>query len=276
MIYEFFSKISLSSILIDREYIQIITISNILWWLCYFIVEKLWKIEGKSKDIHDTKTRVISIIHASLMFWVSVYDVLYFQSDKCGDNNSYFQNFFMSASLAYFLYDLINCIRLDVSCNEMVIHHLFCMIGYYSGILYNNSANEMLRALVVAEISNPVMHIRMILKNFGLKNSKLYLVLELIYMVIYIFARMVYGTMVCYFTVFCWSNLWLVKIAGSIVWIQSVLFSKRMIKIFYHRYNEYKERKAKKIELFWCSINKQVEETDYYKKEKAKKKAYVP
>ncbi len=82
--------------------------------------------------------------------------------------------------------------------------------------------------------------------------------------------------MVTYFTVFCWNNLWLVKIAGSIVWIQSVLFSKRMIKIFLHRYKEYKERKAKGIELFWLSENKQIEELEYYKLEKTKKKAYVP
>ena len=276
MIYEYISNIPFQILILNKEYYFIIIISHIIWWLLYFFVDRVWKIEGKLKTIHDSKTRIISIIHASIIFWAALYDLLFFQSDKCGDTNSHFQNVFMMISFAYFLYDLINCILLDVSCLEMVVHHIFCMSGYYVGIAFNNSANEMMRALVVAEVTNPIMHIRMILKNFKLKHSKSYLLLEVVYIILYLIARMIYGARVIYFTVFCKDNLWIVKIAGALVWLQSVLFSKRMIHIILHKYKEYKERCKKGVFLFWFSFNKQIEELDYYKLEKSKKKEYIP
>jgi hypothetical protein len=267
-----------ANLILPKRFILVFLIAHIIWWLLYFLVEKFLKIyHDKQKTTHDTKTRIISILHATLIFSASLYDLVYFQTDKCGDTNSEYQNFFITVSFAYFLYDLINCIRLDVSCREMEIHHLFCMCAYYCGVIYNSSANEMMRALVVAEISNPCMHIRVILKNFKLKHSKGYLMLELIYMFLYLTARMFYGTKVVFFTVFCGGNLWIVKIAGGLVWIQSVLFSKRMVGILVNRYIEYQERKGKYVGLFWFSVNKKICELDYYQEEQNKKNVgYIP
>jgi hypothetical protein len=264
---ETYNSFDINKFILDKEIYYTMIISHLCWWLLYAFVHFCIKVNHKTlKDVNDTKTRIISIAHASLIFWASTYDVIFNQVDKCGQPNTKFQTTFMIISCTYFLYDLIACILLGVSDAEMVYHHLMCILGYYTGISYNNSANEMLRALVVSEITCPIMHLRMILKNYGLKHTKMHNLLDIVYMFLYIVARLGYGSTVVYFTVFCRNNLILVKIAGAFVWIQSVRFAIRMVKILKDKYKEYKERSQKGVELFWLNHNKKVEELNYYKK----------
>lgn len=251
---------------------------SFVFWVCIYLIIHFFvpvKLE-KKKDLYDTKTRFVSIIHASLMFLLALYDWVFLQENKCGQTNSEFQNKVSLFSCAYFLYDLITCILLDCSDNEMVVHHLFCMLGYTASVGYNNSANEILRALVITEVTCPIMHIRMILKNYKLKHTKLHKLLDYIYMVMYLIARMGIGSHNIIFTVFCRNNLLLVKIAGGFIFLQSLLFSKRMVKILKHKKAESKERKQKGIELFWFSHNKKVEECEYYKNSLKKHAGYIP
>ena len=182
--------------------------SFVFWVSIYLIIHFFVPVKlEKKKDLYDTKTRFVSIIHASLMFLLALYDWVFLQENKCGQTNSEFQNKVSLFSCAYFLYDLITCILLDCSDNEMVVHHLFCMLGYTASVGYNNSANEILRALVITEVTCPIMHIRMILKNYKLKHTKLHKLLDYIYMVMYLIARMGIGSHNIIFTVFCRNNL---------------------------------------------------------------------
>ena len=93
-------------------------------------------------------------------------------------------------------------------------------------------------------------------------------------MVKYIFSRLGYGSFVIFFTVFCNGNLIIVKISGAFVWLQSVYFAFRMIKIFKFRKKEYKERKVKGIQMWWFDHNKKIDEMEIYKKKCSK--IYVP
>lgn len=270
---ESYNSIQLNKFILNAEYYQFILIAHLCWWGVYFCLHFFLKVKHDSQiAVNDTKTRIVSIIHATIIFWMSVYDVLYNQNDKCGQTNTPYQNKLMLISMSYFLYDMINCIILDVSCNEMVFHHLFCIIGYYTGISFNNSANEMIRALVVSEISCPIMHFRMILKNYHLKTTRLYWTSDIAYMIIYLIARLGYGTSVIIFTDYCWHNLLLVKIAGTFVYVQSVLFSKRMFSILIHRIKEEYRRQEKGVQLFWFSHNKKLDEYEKSRKNKNKEK----
>ena len=164
---------------------------------------------------------------------------------------------------------------MDCSDKEMVYHHAFVIFGLYSGLAYNSSANEMLRALIVAEVSNSCMHSRMIMRNYNQKYSAFYLYLELYYLFTYIPSRLLFGSKVVFFTVFCMNNLLIVKLAGLFIWLQSVYFTKRMVGIIINRYNEYKERKQRNVKLFWFEFNKKLEDLEYYKKS-IKKEEYIP
>jgi len=242
---------------------------HLAWWLIYGVVHFGIKIKHDTKKLTlDTKNRIVSIIHACIVFVLSVYDVLSSNSDKCGDTNSEMENVIFTISSAYFLYDFLACLLLGISDFEMVFHHIFCIMGYWSSLAYNNSSKELIKAIIVTEITCPMMHLRIILKNFGLRHTKLYDLCDNLFYVQYMFARLVYGTMVTWFTVSCSNNLMFVKIGGAMIWLQSVLFSSKMFSILKSKLREYKERKAKNVELFWFRANKKVEELEYFKKKK--------
>jgi len=271
-------NLSVKDFKITQYQIQLIIVSNLIWWLLYGFIHFFIPITHKTKkEVNDTKTRIVSIIHATYATILAFIDFFYNQTSQCGQYNNDLQNFILCTSLGYFLYDTIACILLDVSDIEMVIHHLSVMLGYYSGISFNHSAAEMLRGLLVADVSNPIMHMRMIVRNYGMKHTKLYLNMDIVYMFIYIIARSIFGAMSCYFTVFCKGNLFIVKIAGFSVWAQSVLFMRRMLDNLRHRYLDYLERREKGIEYHWFEFNKKIEELDYYKRSiKKHKEKYVP
>ncbi len=268
---EFDSK----SLILEQHYYSLFMLSFIFWFLTFAIVYML-PISHKNKETtNDTKTRIISILHASLIFWWSFYDVQFNQTGECGQSNSKFQNYLLVISCAYFLYDTIVCLLLGVLEKEMVYHHVFCILGYYFGLVYNNSANEMLRGLVVGELACPIMHLRKILTNYELRHTKSYFVLDMIYMTAYLTVRIGLGLQAAMFNLFCWDNLLIVKVSGTFIWVQSCVFAKRMWAMIGWRIGERKERKAKNVQLFWFSHNKKLEELDYFQK-MLSRKTYVP
>ena len=95
-------------------------------------------------------------------------------------------------------------------------------------------------------------------------------------MVLYLCARMLYGTKAVIFTVFCWDNLLIVKITGGFIWLQSLTFSKRMMSLLRQKYIEYRERKRNGIQLYWFSFNKKIEDCEYYKASLKRAASYVP
>jgi len=264
------------SILPLREHLELFVISHIFWWLLYAFIHIFIHIKHKNiKDVYDTKNRIVSIIHGLFCIYISFYDVFVNKTDKCGNDNSNFQNNSLIISCSYFLYDAIACLIFGISNVPMFIHHFVCVLGFYFGIIYNNSATEMIRGLLVAEVTNPIMHLREIFKNYGLGKTKTYLLLDIIYMIMYMFSRLGYGAMVTHFTLFCdKGNLIFAKITGLVVWLQSIYFSYRMIRIIRFRCDEYQERKKKNVKLFWLEHNKQLDELTIYKKKKAA--VYVP
>ena len=264
-------------LILKPEYYIFFLYSLIFWIATYLFIHFFIPLSfEKKKDLYDTKTRIVSIIHATVMFWFALYDVVYNQREVCGDTNSDFQNKFFLFSCAYFVYDMITCIILDCSDKEMVFHHFMCILGYNASLGYNNSANEIVRALLVTEVTCPIMHLRMILKNYNLKHTKLHLLFDYIYIFTYILARIVYGSSNIIFTLFCWDNLFIVKFSGAFIWGQSFVFSFRMIRILIHKLREQKERNEKNISLFWITHNKKIDETEYYKRSLKKHAAYIP
>ena len=248
--------------------------SFIFWWFLYLLIHYFVKIDNKSpKNQIDTNNRLISIIHGLFSIYVSLIDYFQERSGICGNLNTYYQNNAMIISCSYFLYDFIACNLDRISNLAMNLHHLVCIFGFYGAILYNNSATEIMGALLLTEITNPSMHLREILKNYGLKKTKIYLVFDLIYMTKYILARLVFSIPQIIYALKCKEILLVVKLAAIFLWAQSLVFGYRMLGIFKYRYKEYLERKEKKIAIWWFENNKKLDEMEIYKN---KYKVYVP
>ena len=64
---------------------------------------------------------------------------------------------------------------------SMLIHHLICVFGFSYPVYVGKAAHHPILGLFIAEVSNPSMHCRMILKNMGLRYTKAYEILEISY-----------------------------------------------------------------------------------------------
>ena len=65
---------------------------------------------------------------------------------------------------------------------SMTIHHLICMGGLTGGLLTGFSADILVGTIFLTEISNPAMHVRVILRLLGLRYTQAYETSEITYM----------------------------------------------------------------------------------------------
>lgn len=119
--------------------------------------------------------------------------------------------------------------------------------------------------MYITEVSNPVMHLRLISRNFGYRHTKLYESCEFSYILLYIYYRLFKGLFVVWNCAGCGNgNHPILKILSVGLAVQSYFFIYRMIPILKNRYKEMKQREKLGIKLNWFSHNKEVEQCEYY------------
>lgn len=77
-------------------------------------------------------------------------------------------------SLSYFVYDTVACIYYKLIDRSMLLHHIVCITALALCLMGFKGSFYLIVGLSVAEISNFPMHLRTILRNIGLKYTKLY------------------------------------------------------------------------------------------------------
>lgn len=97
-------------------------------------------------------------------------------------------------SFGYFSYDFVAMAALGLLEWGMSIHHLLCLSMGYIAIIEDVSLNYLVTVLFISEISNPCMHIRIIIKHLGMRYTKLYECLEISYILLYIYGRIFLGS----------------------------------------------------------------------------------
>lgn len=158
-------------------------ISFVVWNVINIIVMNL-----KLKDSHlpraewlDLRNRIVSVLHGVIVLFMSGYNT-YFAHSQCGEGNTYFEEIIMAFTGGYFAYDLVAMAYLGLLDKSMFIHHNICITGMCFGLFTGHSADILVSATFVSEISNPAMHVRVVLKILGLRYTKAYETSELTYM----------------------------------------------------------------------------------------------
>lgn len=131
-------------------------------------------------EMLDMRNRIVSLFHGLTIMLLAGYNT-YFVHSQCGEHNTSFEETLMGISNGYFLYDLIAMAYLGICDRSMFIHHLICIIGLSSGLWTGHAADILVGALFLTEISNPCMHVRVVLKHLGLRYTKAYETAELSY-----------------------------------------------------------------------------------------------
>ena len=161
-------------------------------------------------------------------------------------------------AVGYFIYDFTAMAYYRLLDATMTIHHWICIIGMSLPLTYDKSANFIVMGMFIAESSNPFMHIRCILKHYGLRYSKAYETMEITFMLLYIYGRIFLGLQVVWITCMCKDNAYIVRFCSFGLLCQSVFFVFQMVSILKKRYREIAARKAHRIKIRWFEpLNKE-------------------
>jgi len=134
----------------------------------------------------------VSFIHGLVALSLSTYQVLFIPR-ICGEPTSPFVYWTLVNSGGYFLYDILGMWVLGLLEIDMLLHHLLCVGGIVGMLLSEKNASLFIVGLFFAEVSNPLMHMRMMLKNLGYRYTLAYEYTEYIFFVVFFVARLVCG-----------------------------------------------------------------------------------
>ena len=169
-----------------------------------------WLLKPKECQINkadelDVRNRIISILHGLTLTVCSAYH-FYNLHASCGDQNTDFEKMVLYIAVGYFQYDFWAMAYYGLLDSTMVIHHSICILGMSVPLTHGFSANHVVRGMLVAEVSNPFMHVRCILKHYGLRYTLSYETMEIMFMMLYIFSRIILGCHLVSITCLCKTN----------------------------------------------------------------------
>ena len=106
-------------------------------------------------------------------------------------------------------------------------------------------------AIFIGEISNPFLHLRYIIRLYGMKNTLLYDLVDYSFAVLFAFGRIVFGLKAVYKNVSCEHNHLIVKLSSCGLILHSIYFIVTIIGILRKKLHFRRQRKILKIELRW-------------------------
>ena len=201
----------------------------LVWTLIYMIVLnsplplKPKNATLKKADDLDVRNRMISFLHGLTALIGSGYE-FYFAPGSCGDKNTLLEKWLIYNTVGYFMYDITAMAYYGLLDTTMTIHHWICIIGMSLPLTYDKSANYIVLGMFFGEISNPFMHMRCVLKHYGLRYTKAYETMEITFMLLYIYGRILIGTSVVWNTCTCEENHFIVRFCSFGLLVQSVFF----------------------------------------------------
>ncbi|KAL6627656.1 hypothetical protein ACP70R_031382 [Stipagrostis hirtigluma subsp. patula] len=170
----------------------------VLWSTAFVVVRALFP-----KRSYDFCNRAVSTMHAVAAVCLACLSVADWRCPVCplAAASSPRQMKALAVTLSYMVYDAACChlngdVRLDNT-----VHHLVSIVGIGAGLAYQRCGTEMVASLFITEISSPLLHLREILKEFGVRDTDLNLLVDVLFAVIFSLARMGVGPYLMYVTV---------------------------------------------------------------------------
>jgi hypothetical protein len=169
------------------------------WTLLFVLVTRLpIPLENKYVSLKplerlDVQNRFVSFIHGTVLMIGAGYE-FYFSPRECGDANNNLEKIMIYIAVGYFFYDLLAMTYYGLLDWAMFLHHNFTAFGMLLSLCSGSSACLIVLGMFVAEVSNPPMHIRVILKHIGLRYTKAYETCEISFIMLYCYSRIFCGS----------------------------------------------------------------------------------
>ncbi|TFJ83443.1 hypothetical protein NSK_005283 [Nannochloropsis salina CCMP1776] len=151
-----------------------VCVSATIWSLLFGIVQVLPIFKGRT---FGYKTRVVAIFHAFTTMTLAYRLSFMCRPLEIGGINTPGQDIVVNVAGGFFLYDLISWIIYGYVIAKydwmQLFHHASCLVGSWACWSSGRSGADVTFALFVAELANPFMYLRYLLREVGWKDTTL-------------------------------------------------------------------------------------------------------
>lgn len=208
--------------------------SFLVWTDSYFILHAI-----NSKRSAEWNCRLVTVAHAFLstsLCFTSACVTGPWPFTYLGEANTKLHNAAMVLSLGYFLFDFAWCIYMKTEGPVMLAHHVVSIFSM-SYVLYQNKFGSELTAVMGAsELTNPLLQLRWFLKATGHYNGKKALLLDWIFVILFLSSRLGVGTVFHYVCQTSPKLDFITKAGGQAFYIISVVFGIQLCMFLYRKY----------------------------------------
>ncbi|KAG5866432.1 hypothetical protein JTB14_029683 [Gonioctena quinquepunctata] len=176
---------------INVDLVLSVIVSTVLWRACYGATRY-----SLPKKNHEYCSRIIALIHGLVAVVLGCGQYISIDSpfEHLESPNSYVHNFTLVTSLGYFIHDLVWCLQYQAEDKMMVAHHIYSVCAM-SRILFKGYSGALATcALGFMELTNPFLQARWFIRAEGMYPSRLYTVMELIFIIVFTAVRILFGT----------------------------------------------------------------------------------
>ncbi|KAJ4818066.1 hypothetical protein LUZ62_030632 [Rhynchospora pubera] len=214
-----------------EDYVVKWTISGVIFWTTALILVRNLLPKRYSFDFC---TRVVATVHATSAVCLASLSVTDWSCPVCplASRSSPAQMKALAVTLSYMIYDLMATILGDNFTVDNAVHHLVSIVGIGAGLAYQKCGTEMVASLWITEMSTPMLHAREFVKEIGIRDTPLNLLVDIMFAVTFSLARMGVGPYLTFVTLRA-DNPFLIKAmafglqAVSTFWFYKIL---RMLK----------------------------------------------
>ena len=173
----------------------------------------------------------------------------------------------LTMSTGYFLYDTLSMWWLKILNFDNILHHTLVILAFTYTLVVDVGSYYNCLACFGGEFSNASMHIRGILRSLNMRYTKLYDVIQIIFISSYLFARIFLGHPIVYVTWACDSNPFVIKLCSAGIIIQSYYNIYKIYFVIKGVMKQSTELKQRGIEMKWFEplSEKELEKCDFYK-----------
>ncbi|XP_066306021.1 uncharacterized protein [Miscanthus floridulus] len=199
----------------------------VLWSTAFLLVRALFP-----KRSYDFCNRAVSTMHAVAAVCLASLSVADWSCPVCplAAASSPRQMRALAVTLAYMVYDAACCHLNGDTRLDNTVHHLVSIVGIGAGLAYQRCGTEEVACLFITEISSPLLHLREMLKEFGVRDTDLNLLVDVLFAVTFSVARMGFGPYITYVTVTA-DNPILIKAMASGLQLVSAYWFLRILRM---------------------------------------------
>lgn len=209
----------------------ILSVFTLTWLFFYSSVRKTFP--NRSPEFC---VRLITLFHGSVTSYLGFQECTgghLFEAQSPMTNN---QALILAFSASYFVFDLIWCLFYQTETKLMLFHHLYSCIALTRIVTQGYAGTQSICGVGTAEITNPLLQARWFLRTFDQQNSYLYALIEFMFVLTFIVARIMFGTVFILAVILSTTNNIEYKLLSLLIYVLSWLFLLNIIQYVKNKY----------------------------------------